>query len=64
MSDKVSFNTFPSTESQALALLYVQNQDLSGLTPEEIYDKYRDAYERIHNCRNDNPRYNSVRGSI
>ena len=47
MSDKVSFNTFPSTESQALALLYVQKQDLSGLTPEEIYDKYRDAYERI-----------------
>ena len=64
MSDKVSLNTFPASETQALALLYVQNQDLSGLTPEEIYEKYRDAYERIHDCRNDNPRYNPVRGSI
>ena len=39
---------FPNSEIEALALLYVQNQDLSGLTPEEIYDKYRDAYKRIH----------------
>lgn len=64
MSDKVSLNTFPSTESQALALLYIQKQDISGLTPEEFYDKYRDAYERIRKCKKDNPRYNSVNGSI
>lgn len=51
MSDKVSLNTFPSTESQALALLYIQKQDISGLTPEEFYDKYRDAYERIRKCK-------------
>lgn len=48
MSDKVTLSTFPASELQALALLYVQNQNLSGLTPEEIYDKYRDAYKRIH----------------
>lgn len=43
----VSLNTFPSTETEALAMLFVQSQDLSGLSPEEIYDKYRDAYEKI-----------------
>lgn len=55
---------FPNSEIEALALLYVQNQDLSGLTPEEIYDKYRDAYERMYKYKKDNPRYNPVKGSI
>lgn len=64
MSDKVSLNTFPSTESQALALLYIQKQDISGLTPEEFYDKYRGVYERIRKCKKDNPRYNPVDRSI
>lgn len=45
MSD--SFMTFPSNETQAIAMLYVQSQDLSGLTPTQIYDKYRKAYEEI-----------------
>ena len=39
--------SFPSDEAQALALLYVQKQDLTGLTPAEIYDKYRYAYDEI-----------------
>ena len=37
-----------SMDQEAIAFLYVQNQDLSGLSPEEIYDKYRDAYKKIH----------------
>lgn len=45
MSD--SFMTFPSNETQAIAMLYVQSQDLSGLTPTQIYDQYRKAYEEI-----------------
>lgn len=47
MSDKTDLYTFPSSEFEALALLYIQNQDLSGLTPEEIYDKYHEAYNKI-----------------
>ena len=46
MSD-TNLRTFPCDEREALAMLYVQNQDLTGLTPEEIYDKYCDAYEKI-----------------
>ena len=63
MSDKVTLSTFPASEIQALALLYVRNQDLSGLPPEEVYDKYRDAYERI-NKQKRSTSYNPVRGSI
>lgn len=46
MSD-VSLNTFPSNSIDALALLYVQNQDLSGKTPERICEIYWEAYFRI-----------------
>lgn len=42
-----TFKTFPHSEVEALAMLYVQNQDLSGVTPEELLDKYQDAYEKI-----------------
>lgn len=45
MADKVF--SFPGSDSEALALLYIQNLDLSGLSPEEIYDKYYEARERI-----------------
>ena len=51
MSNDIHFSTFPSNECQALAMLYIQSLDLSNLSPEDIYDKYRDAYERIRNHR-------------
>ena len=41
--DKVKLNSFPSNSWEAIAYLYVKNQDLSGKTPEEIYDLYHDA---------------------
>lgn len=34
MADKVF--SFPGSDSEALALLYIQNLDLSGLSPEDI----------------------------
>ena len=42
-----SLATFPSTETEALAMLYIQSQDLSGVTPESLLDMYQDAYQRI-----------------
>lgn len=32
---------------EAVAMLYVQSQDNSGLTPEELWDKYQDACSKI-----------------
>lgn len=47
MSDTVSLSTFPDNHIEALALLYVQSQDLTGKSPEEILDIYDDAYVKI-----------------
>ena len=55
MSENTTLRAFPSSTVQALAFLYVQSQDLTGKTPEEISDMYNDAYERIqkHNPSNE-----------
>lgn len=42
---------FPSTKYEALAMLYMKNQNLSGLTPKEILEKYDQAYEEIRNSK-------------
>ena len=41
------FQTFPSNKTEALTMLYLQNQDLSTLSPEELLVKYYDTYDRI-----------------
>lgn len=51
MSDSVKLSKFPSNESEALAFLYVQNQDLSGKTPAEIQEIYYNAYYEISKDR-------------
>ena len=43
----VSLSSFPANRIEALAILYLQNQDLSEKTPEEIVRIYNDAYEKI-----------------
>ncbi len=34
-------------EYKELALLWLQNQNLSDITPEELFQKYNEAYKRI-----------------
>lgn len=46
-SEKVSLSTFPLDRRDALTILYMQNQDLSDKTPEEIADMYDEAWDRI-----------------
>lgn len=58
MSDN-SLNTFPANKYEALAMLYVQSQDLSDLTPDELLDKYLDAYEKIREHSKKRPRKSS-----
>lgn len=45
--EKISLSAFPSDRRDALAILYLQNQDLSGKTPEVIADMYDEAWGRI-----------------
>lgn len=45
--EDIKLKVFPKDESEALAMLWLQNQDLSNATPEELLDKYQDAYNKI-----------------
>lgn len=45
MSDN-NLNVFPKNLYEALALLYVERLD-GKLTPEELFDSYKDAYRKI-----------------
>lgn len=47
MAENTHLETFPTNKFEALAMLYMQHQNLSGLTPEQVLDKYQDAYARI-----------------
>lgn len=47
MSDNTNLNTFPSNKAEALTMLYLQNQDLSGLTPQELVDKYDECLKTV-----------------
>ncbi|KAB2444955.1 hypothetical protein [Bacillus luti] len=47
MANNVDLNTFPSTKTQALTMLYLQNQDLTGKTPSELVDLYISVTEEI-----------------
>jgi hypothetical protein len=40
MSNDVTLNTYPSNRAEALTMLYLQNQDLSGKSPGEIVELY------------------------
>lgn len=39
--------TFPANKVEALAMLYVQNQELSNRTPAYLLDLYYEAYDKI-----------------
>lgn len=40
-------NTFPANTKEALAFLYLQKQDLSNASPEDVARLYWEAYYRI-----------------
>lgn len=47
MPNDVKLSVFSDNRLEALAMLYLQNQDLSGLSPEQILDVYDEAYDKI-----------------
>lgn len=51
MANDIFLKTFPKNECEALAMLYIQNQDLSGLTPEQLLEKYQETYDKISEHR-------------
>lgn len=49
-------NFFPDNKIDALTMLYLDHQDFSNLTPEELLDMYNDVRERIKNQNTKNRR--------
>lgn len=45
--ERVVIKSFPADRRDALTMLYMQNQDLSGKTPEELASMYSDTYDLI-----------------
>lgn len=41
---------FPNSKREVLTMLYLQSQDLSGLTPEDLVDKYNETYKKSRIC--------------
>lgn len=66
MSD-VSLSSFPASLEEAIAFLYVQNQDLTGKTPAEIYTIYQCAYYEVKRDRKEKREsgwFNSLKESL
>ena len=47
MSDTINISSFPGDKYEALAMLHVQSQDVSGFSPEQLLDAYQESYDRI-----------------
>lgn len=54
---------FPNSKAEALAMLYLQNQDLSSLTPKQLLEKYEEAYKEIC-AEKPKARLNTFKGGI
>ena len=55
---------FPSNKFEALAMLYLENQDLSDLSPSELFAKYKEVYVEIKEA-SQKARYNQgIAGGI
>lgn len=44
---ETKLSTFPSNKLEALTMLYLENQDLSKTTPEELVDVYHETLKKI-----------------
>lgn len=67
MSD-IELKTFPKNKFEALTLIYLENQDLSNKTPEEIVTLYLDTEfkirEKFREIRNQVSAYRSFQAGF
>lgn len=63
MSNDVNLRTFPRNRQEALTMLFLQNQDLSDKSPEDIVRLYLDTEfkikEKFKEIRNQSSTYRS-----
>ena len=49
------FKVYPSNKAEALAYLYMQKQDLTDKTPEEVVEMYNVVYDKMVRKMNEIP---------
>lgn len=47
MLNDAKLSIFSDEQFNSLVMLYLQNQNLAGLTPEQILDEYDKAYSKL-----------------
>jgi len=47
MANDIRLDSFPSNMMEGLTMLYLQNQDLTNVTPEDLTKLYWETYYRI-----------------
>lgn len=52
-------NRITATAIESLTILYLQNQDLSGKSPEELYQMYIETYDKFKNINENTDDTNS-----
>ena len=57
----MDFNTFPKDKIEALTMLWLESQDLSEMSPEDVLRKFNDAEKRIRQCNRDENKNNHQR---
>ena len=53
MAENTRLETFPANKFEALAMLYLQHQNLSGVSPEQLLDWYQDVYAKMRDHERD-----------
>lgn len=53
MADNTHLESFPTNKFEALAILYLQHQNLSGVSPEQLLDWYQDVYAKMRDHERD-----------
>ena len=57
----MDFKTFPKNKIEALTMLWLESQDLSEMSPEDVLRKFNDAEKRIRQCERDENKSNHQR---
>lgn len=47
MADEIRLKSFPSSAAEALTILYMKNQDLSGMSPDDLVDMYLQVLKEV-----------------
>lgn len=57
-------NRITATAIESLTILYLQNQDLSGKPPDELYQMYIETYDKFKNINDAEPHAKTAEAKV